>query len=81
MNRDSDGNVHWTYDLDPQVGPVHYDLNPMLIARLDQAIYRMQRKLGLPELPGNNPWAKREPPQSLPGWPWEDVSDSPKPMG
>jgi hypothetical protein len=78
MSRDSDGNVHWSYDLDPKVGPVHYDLNPLLIGRLEQAIYQMERKLGLPEGPGTNPWAKRDPPKTLPGWPWEDVPDPPK---
>jgi hypothetical protein len=79
LERDSDGIAQWSYDLDAEAGELDVIANPGLIQRLDQAIYRMELRLGLPARAGM-PWVTEDPPKPLPGWPWQDTADSPKPI-
>jgi hypothetical protein len=70
LSMTKEGQPRWTWRYDEGVYREGV-WDPTLTVLVEQAIFRMNQRLGLPQDPQSNPWASEPPGYDLPGWPWK----------
>ena len=76
LETDDRGQSRWTWTYDEGVAPGQSAQNPGVLHTIDQAIFRMNEDLGLPQHPSSPPWATEAPRKDLPGWPWDRLQEA-----